>query len=136
MVKKLKYFFIILVIFIIDLILKYSLFNNHRAIINTNTGIGLGLLPNNFILILGLSIIIIGVFIALLLRKKSFTKYNNLEKFSLSIIIAGSLNNLFDRLFYGFVIDYIRMPLIPMFNISDFSITLGIIMLIILLLRA
>ena len=44
------------------------------------------------------------------------------------LIIAGGIGNLIDRIFRGFVIDYIDInPLIkyPMFNIADICIVIG-----------
>ena len=62
----------------------------------------------------------------ILKEKKSFLK------FSLLLVMLGGLSNLFDRLYYGFVIDFIWFKILPMsiFNIADIMITLGIICLI------
>ncbi len=51
---------------------------------------------------------------------------------SLSFISAGIIGNLTDRLFYGYVIDVIKFPLIelPAFNIADLSSLLGAVLLI------
>lgn len=57
--------------------------------------------------------------------------YNNKIKIvSFSFIIGGALGNVFDRLFYGFVIDFIDIYIgflhWPTFNINDLSIFIGI----------
>jgi len=134
--KKLKYFLIIFVIFFTDLILKTLLLTKHPEAITKNTGIGLGILQNNPGIAIFISIVVIAIFFILLLQKKQLTEYYNIENFAIAIIIGGSLSNLFDRIVHGFVIDYINIMIIPVFNISDFSITIGIITIIILLLRA
>lgn len=52
-----------------------------------------------------------------------------LMKISLSLILAGALGNLIDRIFRGYVIDfldfYVKKWHWPSFNISDASITIG-----------
>lgn len=52
-----------------------------------------------------------------------------LMKISLSLILAGALGNLIDRIFRGYVIDfldfYVKKWHWPSFNLSDASITIG-----------
>ena len=56
-------------------------------------------------------------------------------KFSIVIIIAGTLGNFIDRLYYGKVVDFIALIFgdyhFPIFNIADACMTIGIIMLVI-----
>ncbi len=81
-----------------------------------------------------LSIIISGLIIALLifiLIKHSFQK-KILLPFFYTLIVLGAMSNLFDRIFYGFVIDYLNIIFYWwVFNIADFMISVGIIGLII-----
>lgn len=55
-------------------------------------------------------------------------------KISLSLILAGALGNLIDRIFRGYVVDfldfYIKKLHWPSFNVADASITIGAILLI------
>ena len=55
--------------------------------------------------------------------------------FSLFLIIVAGLSNFFDRLYYGFVIDFIWLKILPasIFNIADVIIIGGIICLILAL---
>ena len=53
---------------------------------------------------------------------------------SLGLILAGGIGNLVDRIFRGFVVDYIDFnPLIkcPVFNIADICVVLGCMLIII-----
>ena len=46
---------------------------------------------------------------------------------ALSMMFAGALGNAIDRVFYGFVVDFIAVKFIdfPVFNIADMAITIG-----------
>lgn len=49
----------------------------------------------------------------------------------LALILSGAMSNIFDRLYLGCVIDFIKLPFWPFFNLADTFITFGVIMLII-----
>jgi signal peptidase II len=59
-------------------------------------------------------------------------KGKKIKKLSLSLIIAGSLSNIFDRFTRGYVVDYIRIKVKGLdkviFNIGDIFIVLGSLM--------
>ena len=72
---------------------------------------------------------IISVFISLILfyviiRKKII---KNIDLFSYSFILGGSLGNGIDRIINGYVIDFIKLNYInfPIFNVADVSINIG-----------
>jgi signal peptidase II len=48
---------------------------------------------------------------------------------SLSLILAGALSNLIDRLFLGYIIDFLDFRIWPVFNIADSAITVGAVLL-------
>ena len=58
---------------------------------------------------------------------------NRLLQVALSLILAGALGNLFDRISYGYVVDFIevyfRSYQWPSFNIADSAITTGVVLL-------
>tara|TARA_B100001121_G_C18398453_1_gene484242 strand:- start:65 stop:520 length:456 start_codon:yes stop_codon:yes gene_type:complete len=56
-----------------------------------------------------------------------------INKYGLSFILAGSIGNGIDRIFNGYVIDFIRIKVIdfPVFNIADIAINMGVLILII-----
>lgn len=65
-------------------------------------------------------------------------KENLWMKLSLGFILGGALGNLMDRIFFGFVTDFLRFKIWflrpfwwPNFNIADASVTIGAIMLVI-----
>ena len=95
-----------------------------------NTGIGFGLLSFNadFLYHLISAIITIIVFLILFLMLSA----KNIDKFFYSLILGGALGNLFDRLTYFAVPDFIDLHLQNYhwftFNIADIFITVGIIL--------
>ena len=56
----------------------------------------------------------------------------NIDLFSYSFILGGTIGNGFDRLSKGYVIDFINLNFInfPIFNIADISINIGLIIII------
>ena len=139
-------FFILLIIFLIDRITKIYILNiaedtgNVDIHINSflnlflvwNTGIGFGLFSfeetsvYNFITII---IVIINLIIIYLIYKSK-----DIMGYFLLIILGGSLGNLFDRINYSAVPDFIDFNFKGyhwfIFNVADIFITFGIICLI------
>ena len=83
-------------------------------------------------------IIIITVFLLLTLYYIMLNEYQKEEDrlldMSFGLLFGGIIGNLVDRIMRGFVIDYISITLfkymLPIFNIADVAITIGIILLI------
>jgi signal peptidase II len=50
-----------------------------------------------------------------------------------TLIVAGALGNLIDRIFNGVVTDFLDLPLLPPANVADVSITFGAIILAVIL---
>ena len=97
-----------------------------------NTGIGFGLFSSeNNIFYNLLTVIIVIINIVILYFAFIETK---IKSFFLMVILGGSLGNLFDRLYYRAVPDFIDLNYAGyhwfIFNVADILITLGIICLI------
>ncbi len=56
-------------------------------------------------------------------------RHNKYQVVCLSLILAGALGNLIDRLRFGYVIDFLNFYIWPVFNIADSAITIGAILL-------
>ena len=137
---------IILIIFLVDRASKYYVLNIAEAtnIVDIyltpylniyliwNKGIAFGLLSfNDNFIYQAITIIIIMITLIILIMiigSKGFKKY------SLVFILGGSLGNLFDRVYYAAVPDFIDLHINDfhwfIFNIADIFITVGVICLI------
>lgn len=98
----------------------------------TNTGAAWNILDNHLIII---SLISIFSIIFLLSYMGKF-KLNKRNKLAFILLYGGIISNLFDRIFHGYVIDYIDFNInFPIFNLADSFIVIGIILLIIAILK-
>jgi len=72
------------------------------------------------------------ILLFLFLFFKSWQKRDSLLMMSFSLIILGGLSNFFDRIYFGYVVDWIRVFFLPIsiFNIADIMIISGILCLI------
>ncbi len=144
--KIIFYFFILTAIFLLDRFSKLYILNLAdvngvvdiyvnsflNIILVWNTGIGFGLLSfgensiYNFITVLIVLINIIILYLAL--------TSNNLKGYLFIVILGGSLGNLFDRIYYSAVPDFIDLNYNNfhwfVFNVADIFITVGIMCLI------
>jgi signal peptidase II len=144
--KKIVIFYITTVIFFLDRLSKYLVlkllnseekfnipitsFLNFNLVWNKGIAFGLFSFREQFyynIISLIIIIITLGVFWFAI-------KSKGIERISFSMILGGSLGNLFDRFYYSAVIDFIDINVNNfhwfIFNIADTFISLGVIMLI------
>ena len=109
-----------------------SKFLNIRLI--WNEGIAFGLLSFNDKIIYNLLTFII--FIIILIIFFMVLKSYGLKKYSLFMILGGAIGNVYDRIFYGAVPDFIDFHIGNfhwfIFNVADIFITLGVIFMIII----
>jgi len=90
-----------------------------------NRGAAFGILKNQIALLILTSVCAI---ILIYFNLKS-NKHRKSWVVSLSLILAGAIGNLIDRLFFGYVIDFLDFRIWPVFNVADSSITIGAILL-------
>ena len=107
-----------------------DLFNIHKVY---NYGVAFSFLENKRYLILLFSIILIYFLFNLRKDLPKAKKYDIL----FGVILGGILGNLIDRVFRGYVIDYLETFILginfPIFNLADICITLGIILMILMI---
>ena len=142
--KESIYFFTDIINFIFDRVSKNYIIKNFsdtshyiNDYININLiwniGIGFGFLSTDSTLFYNLVTIIIGLVIFYLVY--IFIISENIDKFIFSIILGGAFGNIYDRLIYKAVPDFIDLHYNNFhwftFNVADIFITMGIIIFII-----
>jgi len=128
-------FFIVL----IDQFTKYLMFYNKKLFINKdfllfkldfvkNYGAAYNKFRCSRIFLSLISILFSIILIYLIFRKNTL---NSFELYSYSFILGGTIGNGIDRIYKGFVVDFINLNIInfPVFNIADISINIGFIIL-------
>ena len=136
-----KLYFLSLSIFIIiiDQISKYLILYNYKTFINKdfllfkldfvkNYGAAFNIFSGSRIFLSLISIFFSILLIYLIFRKNTL---NSFDLYTYSFILGGTIGNGIDRIFKGFVVDYINLNIInfPVFNIADISINIGLIFL-------
>jgi len=146
MVKKVKkkVYLISLIGLIIDFFTKLFIssklsLGQSKTIINNffsltlvhNKGAAWGLLFNKVNLLLVISVIFLVIFIYMI-EKNELKKY---EEISYGLILSGVVGNMIDRLFRGYVIDFLDFNIFgynyPVFNIADTLIVTGVIIVVV-----
>ena len=132
-----KIYFLSLSIFIIliDQFAKYLMFYNKKLFINRdfllfkldfvkNYGAAFNIFSGSRIFLSLISIFFSILLIYLIFRKNTL---NLFDLYSYSFILGGTIGNGIDRIYKGFVVDFINLNIInfPVFNIADISINIG-----------
>ena len=130
-----------LIVIIIDRILKVLVTNNfvlnvRNKIIDGffyitnchNEGAAFSLFSGNVLFLIFITLIV------LFLIYRSINK-ENVNKIAYGLLLGGILGNLYDRIFYGYVIDYLDFVIFKfnfaIFNLADAAIVIGAILLIV-----
>ena len=97
-----------------------------------NTGAVFGLFqgqsfPLTIIALVGVAALLL---YALFFHRKLPFLGNRLGKLALGLVLGGTVGNLIDRIYLGYVTDFIAVSIWPAFNIADSAIVVGIIILI------
>ncbi len=148
MKKRLKMIILVLIPILIDQIIKLVIITHGNLNIRLipgllklsyveNTGGAYGLGADSILVLIGVNLLLI-IFIIRYLIKNYKTLDINLRT-GLLLILSGGTSNLLDRLFRGYVTDYIDINELinfPVFNIADVCIVLGAIIMIITILTS
>lgn len=98
-----------------------------------NRGIAFGLFQGYVPVFVALSLVFFGVILYILVRLPKKTYYLPLEA-TLCLMLSGALGNFIDRVFRGYVIDFVYIPIIdfPVFNLADVYVVVSGILLVLL----
>ena len=96
----------------------------------TNDGMAFGLsFPGGKTLLLIVTLILTGVIMWMLWKEKNS---HNLIRYGLTLILAGAIGNMIDRILYGKVVDFLDIMIGSfnwyIFNVADSAVTSGMIL--------
>src|SRR3989344_8348292 len=118
---RIKFFLLPLIIVLADASTKYYFRSNTIDIgflslhFVKNYGAAFGILQNQKLFLLIIPIVALFI-IAYYLRSM---KKENILFYALLLLLGGTIGNLIDRIFFGYVIDFIDLGFWPVFNIAD-----------------
>ena len=88
-----------------------------------NTGAAFSVLQGKTIILIFIQVfVILAIFGYVIYKKKSL---HWTLKTALALIAGGGLGNLIDRVYNGYVVDFIHFHFWPIFNIADISVCIG-----------
>ncbi len=97
-----------------------------------NKGVAFGMFSDMRWIFVALTSVLLAIIIFYMFKKRPKGKFFYI---CAALIIGGGIGNLIDRIFYGYVIDYLSLSFFPpVCNFADYCITAGTIMLVIYLL--
>ena len=105
--------------FALDRILKYLVLQQGSFVINKGVVFGIGIISSNYIILLIILVIVLLLVYSL--------KNQNYRLFVMFLVLGG-ISNLIDRFLYNGVVDFIKLPYVPMFNVADILIVSGILL--------
>ena len=136
MSPKARFVLILAVVFLADRFSKWNILDHYkegqgfaliRGILHVtrvnNAGAAFGIFQGAGFWLIAVSMIFIVVFGIYFL--KNTASFKPAVFYAAPLIVAGALGNLFDRVRYGYVVDFIDLRVWPVFNIADASICVG-----------
>ncbi len=140
--KKIKYIILIILTFLLDQISKIIIMNKidlnesitvikgfFRLTYTHNIGAAFGIFGGKTVFIVIVSFLILGYLLFELIKHK---KKNITIDLGLSLLIGGLIGNLVDRLYYGYVRDFLDFKIFnynfAIFNLGDAFIVTGVLL--------
>lgn len=99
-----------------------------------NYGAAWGMLAGKQVFLIVLTLIFLAIFIVYYIKEKNKTWLLNI---TFGFLFAGCVGNLYDRLFFGYVRDFIQFDFwksFPIFNFADVALTVGVVLFLVYLL--
>lgn len=138
-----RLYIIAFISFILDFVCKFIIthildFNDSIMVIRNffyislvkNTGGAFSIFTGSTFLLIVISfLILLGIFVYIYRNNIR----NRISLIGFGLLIGGAMGNLFDRIFYGYVIDYLDFKVFgygyPIFNLADSFVVIGVILL-------
>ena len=92
-----------------------------------NTGVAFGMFRDSNLFFIFFSAALVG---ALLFLRRRIQAHGPAAAAGLALVLGGALGNLYDRIAYGFVVDFFDFSFFPaVFNVADIAIDVGVVLL-------
>lgn len=94
-----------------------------------NRGAAHGILQGKRWMLIAVTVLVVAALIVFLI--KNYQKAPTMLRIATGLIIGGALGNLFDRVFFGYVVDMMQVTFIdyPVFNPADNMLVVGVVLL-------
>lgn len=149
--KIMSALFIILPLLIIDQLSKFIILKNfhpgdsipviknvfHISLV-LNKGAAFGIFSERGSIFMWISIVAVIIIIFIFTFFYPHTRNGGKKKSTqilLSLVLAGAIGNLIDRMRFGYVVDFLDLRIWPVFNIADSAITIGTVLLVLQMLK-
>lgn len=113
---------------------SFSIIRNILELIYVeNTGSAWGMLSGMRIVLIAVTVVLTGMIIHTYMHLPTEPRFSAARTL-LSVLCAGAIGNLIDRIWHGYVIDFIYIAAIhfPVFNIADCYVTVSIVFILLL----
>ncbi len=134
--NHLIFFGIVALIFLLDQAIKYcirskiALGGSVLVIPNIfhltnfkNTGAGFSILQDQTLILIFISLMVVGY---ILFSLDKIMQRKPLFQYLVALVLGGALGNLYDRIVFGYVTDFLDFQVWPVFNIADSALSIGI----------
>jgi len=140
MKSQTKFLILLFVSLLIDQLTKFIFTNKNIKLFwifeikySTNPGLVFGLFANNLFFTIFLPFVIAGILVYLFFK-------DQIHWLGTCLIVSGLIGNIIDRIFFGYVRDFLFVKIIPEYNISLFNfadsfLVIGVILLLISLFK-
>lgn len=101
-----------------------------------NSGAAFGIKVGSVCSFVAINIVVLGIIIKFIYSQLS--ELNNKTIVILSLVLAGGISNLIDRIFRGYVVDFLDItPIInfPVFNLADIMIVVAVLMFLVIMIK-
>ena len=97
-----------------------------------NTGIVMNLLQGAGLVITVFGLLVAGVIVYYFPK---VSRHNRMARFGMGLMLGGILGNIIDRIFVGYITDFVLIGSMPVFNLADICVYSGVILMAISVLR-
>jgi signal peptidase II len=97
-----------------------------------NRGAAFGIMTSATGALAGVSLLIASGGIYMMWREY---RTHRLAAFAIALVVGGALGNVVDRIFRGYVVDFVAVGGFPRFNLADSAISIGVILLLVAMVR-